>query len=66
MWGIQYIQREAEHHRKIIFQEEFLALLRKHGIALAPAAVLCGTSLPFITFLSELDLSCPSSSIVPG
>jgi REP-associated tyrosine transposase len=30
---IQYIQNQAEHHRKMTFQEEFLALLRKHRIA---------------------------------
>jgi putative transposase len=30
---IQYIQGQAEHHRKMTFQEEFLALLKKHGIA---------------------------------
>ena len=30
---IQYIQRQAEHHRKMTFQEEFLALLKKHRIA---------------------------------
>ena len=30
---IQYIQSQAEHHRKMTFQEEFLALLKKHGIA---------------------------------
>jgi REP element-mobilizing transposase RayT len=29
---VQYIKRQAEHHRKITFQEEFLALLQKHGI----------------------------------
>jgi putative transposase len=29
---IQYIQTQAEHHRKMTFQEEFLALLKKHGI----------------------------------
>jgi putative transposase len=29
---IQYIQRQAEHHRKMTFQEEFLALLKRHGI----------------------------------
>ena len=31
--GIQYTQTQAEHHRKMTFQEEFLALLKKHGIA---------------------------------
>ena len=30
---IQYIQTRAEHHRKMTFQEEFLALLKKHRIA---------------------------------
>ena len=33
MWGIQYIQNQAERHRKITLLEEFLALLKKHGIA---------------------------------
>jgi putative transposase len=30
---IGYIRGQAEHHRKMTFQEEFLALLKKHGIA---------------------------------
>jgi REP element-mobilizing transposase RayT len=30
---IQYIKDQAEHHRKVTFQEEFLALLKKHRIA---------------------------------
>ena len=30
---VQYIQRQPEHHRKMSFQEEFLALLKKHGVA---------------------------------
>ena len=30
---IRYIQDQAQHHRKISFQDEFLSLLRKHGIA---------------------------------
>jgi hypothetical protein len=29
---IRYIRAQAEHHRKRTFQEEFLALLRKHRI----------------------------------
>jgi putative transposase len=29
---MQYIQGQAEHHRKMTFQEEFLAFLRKHRI----------------------------------
>jgi len=29
---IAYIQRQAEHHRKRSFEEEFLLFLKKHGI----------------------------------
>ena len=29
---IQYIQNQEQHHRRISFQEEFLALLKKHGV----------------------------------
>jgi REP element-mobilizing transposase RayT len=29
---IEYIKNQQEHHRKMTFQEEFLALLKKHGI----------------------------------
>ena len=29
---IQYIRRQEKHHRKMPFQEEFLALLKKHHI----------------------------------
>ena len=27
-----YLDRQAEHHRKVTFQDEYRALLRKHGI----------------------------------
>ena len=30
---IGYIKRQEEHHRKMSFQDEFLALLKKHQIA---------------------------------
>jgi len=30
---LQYIQDQEEHHRKVSFQEEFLAFLKKHAIA---------------------------------
>jgi putative transposase len=33
MRGIQYIQSQTKHHWRMTFQEEFLALLKKHGIA---------------------------------
>ena len=29
---IQYIQNQAEHHRKMSYEEEFVALLKKHRI----------------------------------
>ena len=29
---IEYIRSQAEHHRKMTFQEEFVALLKKHRI----------------------------------
>ena len=29
---IHYIQSQEEHHRKMSFQEEFLALLKRHRI----------------------------------
>jgi putative transposase len=28
----RYIQNQAQHHRRISFQDEFLALLRNHGV----------------------------------
>jgi hypothetical protein len=30
---IDYIKKQEQHHRKMSFQEEFLALLKKHRIA---------------------------------
>jgi putative transposase len=35
-----YIQQQEEHHRKHSFEEEFKALLAKHGITFSPARVL--------------------------
>jgi hypothetical protein len=29
---VQYIRGQPEHHRKMTFQEEFLELLKKHGV----------------------------------
>lgn len=29
---IRYINHQAQHHRRISFEEEFLGLLRKHGV----------------------------------
>ena len=31
--ALEYIKGQAEHHRKMTFQEEFVALLKKHRIA---------------------------------
>lgn len=35
-----YIQRQEEHHRKHSFEEEYKALLEKHGITFTPERVL--------------------------
>ena len=35
----RYIQNQAAHHRKITFEQEFLALLRKHRIDFDPKYV---------------------------
>ena len=29
---IQYVQEQEQHHQRISFQEEFLALLKKHAV----------------------------------
>ena len=33
----EYINRQAEHHRKRDFAQEYLALLKKHGAEYGPA-----------------------------
>jgi len=30
---VKYIRDQEQHHRKISFQEEFIAFLKAHGIA---------------------------------
>ncbi len=35
----EYIRNQPEHHKKRTFEEEFMALLKKHGIAADPAQV---------------------------
>ena len=35
----KYIETQAEHHKKISFQQEYLLLLRKHGIKFDPRFV---------------------------
>ncbi len=37
---VRYIQNQATHHRKMTFDEEFLVLLRKHGVEFDPKFVL--------------------------
>jgi REP element-mobilizing transposase RayT len=37
---LQYINKQKEHHKKMTFQEEFLALLKKHGVEFDPRYVL--------------------------
>ncbi len=36
----RYIQNQETHHRKMSFENEFLAFLRKHGVAYDPKFVL--------------------------
>jgi putative transposase len=35
----RYIARQAEHHRRVTFQEEFEGLLRRHGISFDPGTL---------------------------
>jgi len=37
---VRYIQNQEVHHRKMGFDAEFLALLKKHGVAFDPEFVL--------------------------
>jgi putative transposase len=37
--AVQYIQNQEAHHRKMSFDQEFLALLRKHGVEFDPKFV---------------------------
>ena len=36
---VRYIQNQGAHHRKMSFDEEFLALLKKHGVEFDPKFV---------------------------
>lgn len=36
---IRYIQNQEKHHRKMTFEQEFVALLKKHGIEYDPKYV---------------------------
>ena len=36
---IRYIQNQEKHHRKMTFEDEFIALLAKHGIESDPKYV---------------------------
>jgi len=36
---IRYIRTQESHHKKMSFDEEFIALLRKHGVAFDPKYV---------------------------
>ena len=41
-----YVRHQPEHHKRMNFEEEFLALLKKHGIEADPAQVFAqGTAL---------------------
>ena len=34
-----YVARQAEHHRKVTFEEEFVAFLKRHRIEYDPATI---------------------------
>jgi hypothetical protein len=36
---VRYIQNQEQHHKKMTFEEEFIALLEKHGIEYDPRYV---------------------------
>ena len=36
---VRYVQRQQEHHRKMTFEQEYMALLKKHGIRYDPRYV---------------------------
>jgi putative transposase len=36
---VRYIQTQEAHHRKMTFEQEFVALLKKHGVAYDPRYV---------------------------
>jgi hypothetical protein len=36
---IKYIDNQEAHHRKISFGDEYIALLKKHGVAFDPKYV---------------------------
>lgn len=36
---VKYIERQAEHHRKRSFEDEFVALLKKSGVSYDPKFV---------------------------
>jgi REP element-mobilizing transposase RayT len=37
---VRYIRTQESHHKKMSFDEEFIALLRKHGVLFDPKYVL--------------------------
>ena len=46
---IRYIENQEEHHRKVTFQEEFIALLRKHNLEDGERYLWEGFNRPFGT-----------------
>lgn len=36
---VRYIRNQEQHHKKMTFEEEFIALLEKHGIEYDPRYV---------------------------
>jgi hypothetical protein len=36
---VRYIRTQESHHKRMTFDEEFIALLKKHGVAFDPKYV---------------------------
>jgi len=51
---IGYIKNQEPHHRRMTFQEEFLALLKKHGIAYDELFMGVNLSRPFGTYAKTI------------
>jgi transposase IS200 family protein len=71
---VQYIQNQEKHHKKMTFEEEFIALLKKHGIEYDPRMFSddvprlwsCATLLCNRGSVPRLRRSIPSLSVNPA
>jgi REP element-mobilizing transposase RayT len=51
-----YIANQEEHHRKLTFQEEFVALLKRHGIDYDETNGICGSEVAILTPLRGYNI----------